>query len=78
VRIGHWAGVFAPRGTPEPIIEKMNAALLATVKSKEFHDTMVPQGIEPAPFTLAQYREFMKHERDRLGEIAKRSHMTVE
>jgi len=78
VRIGHWAGVFAPRGTPEPIIEKMNAALLATVKSKEFHDTMVPQGIEPAPFTLAQYRDFMKHERDRLGEIAKRSHMTVE
>ena len=75
VRIGHWAGVFAPRGTPQPILEKMNAELLAVVKSKEFHDKMVPQGIEPAPLDLAGYRGFIKHEHDRLGEIAKRSHM---
>ena len=75
VRIGHWAGVFAPRGTPQPILEKMNAELLAVVKSKEFHDKMVPQGIEPAPLDLAGYRNFIKHEHDRLGEIAKRSHM---
>ena len=75
VRIGHWAGVFAPRGTPQPILEKMNAELLAVVKSKEFHDKMVPQGIEPAPLDLAGYRSFIKHEHDRLGEIAKRSHM---
>jgi tripartite-type tricarboxylate transporter receptor subunit TctC len=25
VQIGHWAGLYAPRGTPEPIIERMNA-----------------------------------------------------
>ena len=75
VRIGHWAGLFAPRGTPQPILEKMNAELLAVVKSKEFRDKMVPQGIEPAPFDLAGYRDFIKHEHDRLGEIAKRSHM---
>jgi len=78
VRIGHWAGIFAPRGTPQPILEKMNAALLEVVKSKDFHDKMVPQGIEPAPFDLAGYRGFIKHEQDRLGEIAKRSHMQAE
>ena len=75
VRIGHWAGIFAPRGTPQPILEKMNTALLEVVKSKDFHDKMVPQGIEPAPFDLAAYRGFIKHEQDRLGEIARRSHM---
>jgi tripartite-type tricarboxylate transporter receptor subunit TctC len=78
VRIGHWAGIFAPRGTPQPILERMNKALLEVVKSKEFHDKMVPQGIEPAPFDLAAYRGFIKHERERLGEIAKRSHMQAE
>src|ERR1700687_1077152 len=25
VQIGHWAGLYAPRGTPEPIIQRMNA-----------------------------------------------------
>src|ERR1700761_4211080 len=29
VRIGHWAGLLAPRGTPEPIIAQMNAALMS-------------------------------------------------
>jgi len=75
VRIGHWAGIFAPRGTPQPILERMNAALLEVVKSKDFHDKMVPQGIEPAPFDLTAYRGFIKQEQDRLGAIAKRSHM---
>jgi hypothetical protein len=56
----------------------MNAALLAVVKSKEFHDKMVPQGIEPAPLDLAGYRNFIKHEQDRLGEIARRSHMQAD
>ena len=35
VQIGHWAGLYAPRGTPEPIIERMNAALQAALKTDE-------------------------------------------
>ncbi|HZZ94970.1 MAG TPA: tripartite tricarboxylate transporter substrate binding protein [Usitatibacter sp.] len=78
VRIGHWAGIFAPKGTPQPILEKMNAALLAVVKSREFHERMVPQGIEPAPLDLAGYRDFIRHERERLGEVAKRARMQAD
>jgi len=78
VRIGHWAGIFAPRGTPQSVLEKMSAALQDVVKSKDFHDKMVPQGIEPAPFDLAGYRAFIKKEHDRLGEIATRSHMQAD
>src|SRR4029079_12691299 len=49
VRIGHWAGVFAPKGTPQPILDRMNADIIAAAKSQEFHDKLVPSGIEPAP-----------------------------
>jgi tripartite-type tricarboxylate transporter receptor subunit TctC len=78
VRIGHWAGVFAPKGTPQPIVDRMNAEILATVKGKDFHDKLVPTGIEPAPFTLPQYVEFMKNERERLGVIARRAKMQAD
>src|SRR4051794_22180470 len=78
VRIGHWAGVFAPKGTPQPILDRMNTELIAAVKSKEFHDKLVPSGIEPSPLTLAQYIDFIKNERDRLGTIAKRAKMQAE
>ncbi len=78
VRIGHWAGVFAPKGTPQPIVDRMSKEILAVAKSKEFHDNLAPKGIEPAPLTLPQYVEFIRHERERLGEIAKRAKMLAD
>jgi tripartite-type tricarboxylate transporter receptor subunit TctC len=78
VKIGHWAGLFAPKGTPAPIIDRMNAELLAVVKSKEFADKLVPQGIEPAPYSLSAYHAFINAERDRLGKIAKAAKMQAD
>jgi len=78
VQIGHWAGLFAPRGTPQPIVERMNAELLAAVKSKEFRDRLVPSGIEPAPYSLDGYVAFITAERDRLGRIAKQARMQAD
>ena len=42
VLIGHWAGLFAPKGTPPAIVERMSKELEAAVKSAEFRDKMVP------------------------------------
>jgi tripartite-type tricarboxylate transporter receptor subunit TctC len=78
VKIGHWAGLYAPAHTPKAIIEKMNEELLAVVKSKDFHDKLVPQGIEPAPYSMAAYLAFLNAERDRLGKIAKAAKMQAE
>jgi len=78
VRIGHWAGLFAPKGTPQAILDRMSAELLATVKSKEFADKLVPTGIEPAPLTHDGYLAFLKSERERLGALAKRAKMQAD
>jgi tripartite-type tricarboxylate transporter receptor subunit TctC len=78
VKIGHWAGLFAPKGTPKPILERMSAELLAVVKSKEFQEKLIPQGIEPAPYTLPAYLAFINAERDRLGKIAKAAKMQAD
>lgn len=78
VDITHWAGLFAPKGTPQPILQKMNAELLAVVKSKEFADKLEPSGIEPAPYTLPEYVRFIDHERERLGRLARQAHMQAD
>ena len=75
VKIGHWAGLFAPKDTPRPIVERMNQELLAVVKGREFQDKLIPQGIEPAPYTLAAYNAFLNAERERLGKIVKSAKM---
>ena len=78
VKIGHWAGLFAPKGTPQPMVERMNTELLAVVRSAEFRDKLVPSGIEPAPYTLSGYIAFINAERDRLGRVARKAKMQAD
>ena len=78
VKISHWAGLFAPRGTPQAVLEKMNATLLEAVKSKEFADKLQPSGIEPAPYTLPGYIAFINAERERLSKLAQKAKMQAD
>jgi tripartite-type tricarboxylate transporter receptor subunit TctC len=78
VMIGHWAGLFAPKGTPPAIVERMSRELEAAVKSAEFADKMVPAGIEPEPGTTANFVAFINAERERLGALAKKANMQAD
>lgn len=77
VQIGHWAGLLAPRGTPEPIIQRMNAAL-ATVNSPDVHDRLASTGIETAAGSVADFAAFISAERQRLGALAVKAKMGEE
>ena len=78
VEIGHWAGLFAPKGTPPAIVERMSHELEAAVRSAEFRDKMVPSGIEPEPGTTSAFVAFIAAERERLGRLAKKAHMQAD
>ena len=77
VQIGHWAGLFAPRGTPEPIIQQMNAALVA-IKTAEVQDKLAASGIETAAGSVADFAAFITTERQRLGALAAKAKMSAE
>jgi tripartite-type tricarboxylate transporter receptor subunit TctC len=70
VQIGHWAGLYAPRGTPEPIIQRMNDELQAALKTDEVKGKLTPNGIEPAGGSIADFVKFTTTERKRLSELA--------
>ena len=73
--IGHWSGVFAPRGTPDEIFEKMNRAIDAAAQSLELRSRFIPQAIDPIGGSRASFVQFINGERTRLGAIAKASGM---
>ena len=75
IRIGHWAGLFAPRDTPQPIIQRMNAELQIALKTAEVHDKLAPSGIETAGGSVADFVAFITSERQRLGALAAKAKM---
>jgi len=75
VFIGHWSGVFAPKGTPEDILDKMNKAIDGALKSTELRARLIPQGIDPVGGSRADFAKFLNSEKSRLGAIVKSSAM---
>ncbi len=75
VFIGHWSGVFAPKGTPDDILNRMNAAINAALKSPELRARLIPQGIDPLGGSRADFVKFLDDEKKRLAPIVKAAQM---
>ena len=75
ILIGHWAGVFAPKGTPDAVLDKMNQAINAALKTPSVQSRLIPQGIEPAPGSRVSFAKFLADEKARLEPIVKRANM---
>jgi tripartite-type tricarboxylate transporter receptor subunit TctC len=76
--IGHWAGLFAPKGTSAEILEKMNTAVNTALKSPELRAKLIPQGIDPMGGSREDFRKFLASEKARLGPIAKAAAMQAD
>ena len=57
-----WFMTFAPAGTPEDVIAKLNETLNATLKSEALSKRMVEQGFDPLPSTVAEARQRLETE----------------
>jgi tripartite-type tricarboxylate transporter receptor subunit TctC len=75
IRIAHWAGVHAPRGTPDAILDKMAAAVDTAMKAPATVEHLKGMGIEPIGGTRASFNKFVDEERTRLGGVVKATGM---
>ena len=73
--IGHWAGVFAPKGTPVAVLDKMNQAINKALNTSDVQSRLTPQGIEPYPGNRMAFAKFLADEKNRLEPIVKRANM---
>jgi tripartite-type tricarboxylate transporter receptor subunit TctC len=73
-----WNGLFAPAGTPTPIIDKINADVNAVLKDPAIHAALVKQGLVPGGGTAAEFRSFIASEGEKWGAIIKKVGITVD
>ena len=74
-----WQGVFVPAGTPRPIVEKLHAALLATLDSPEIKQRFAGGVVNVVTSkTSEDFISFVGAETARWGKVAKESGATID
>jgi tripartite-type tricarboxylate transporter receptor subunit TctC len=51
--VGVWHGLYAPKGTPKPVIDRLEVALKAALKDPTLKQRFADLGTEPVPENLA-------------------------
>ncbi len=54
-----WYGIFAPTGTPAPVLEKLHAALTAAINSKAYADRIAQAEGEIPSMSIEETRKFI-------------------
>ncbi|HSV82181.1 MAG TPA: tripartite tricarboxylate transporter substrate binding protein [Ramlibacter sp.] len=73
-----WFGMFAPAGTPAPVIARLNAALAKVLADAEVKKKLAEQGAEPISEKPEQFAEFMRKESAKWGKVVKDSGATAD
>jgi len=72
-----WYSIVAPKGTPEPILEKASAEVVRAAREPAFADKLKVLGIEIIAGGRRELDDFRTKERKRLNEIVKATGISV-
>jgi tripartite-type tricarboxylate transporter receptor subunit TctC len=66
-----WLGIMAPKGTPQAIVDKLNAEIGKVVQKPEVKKMWAEQGAEPLVMTPAEFTAYMEKDIKKWAEVVK-------
>jgi tripartite-type tricarboxylate transporter receptor subunit TctC len=75
---GTWQGMLVPRGTPDAIVQRLNAELIAAIRSPDVRARLAGQGAEVVTMTPAEQDKFFNGERARWAQVATAAQIRAE
>jgi tripartite-type tricarboxylate transporter receptor subunit TctC len=74
-----WWGVFAPGGTPAPIVERLNAEINSIINTPEMRERFAQEGAEPTnSVTPQQVGAYVRKELDKWRAVAKEKNISAD
>jgi len=73
-----WFAIFAPAGTPRPIVDLLNAELGKAVADRDVASKLLAQVLDPMHQTPEEFARSLKVEYDRLRDVVKASGARIE
>jgi tripartite-type tricarboxylate transporter receptor subunit TctC len=72
-----WTALFAPRGTPQYVINRVNEDVAKVMSEPDVRERLVAFGYEPFPAAPADMTNLMSEESRRYAEIIRRSNISL-
>ena len=73
-----WLGIMAPKGTPQAIVDRLNAAITEMATSPEIAEAWRKQGAEPMRMTPPEFTAYLEADIEKWARIVKLSGAKVE
>lgn len=76
--ISTWFGVFAPAGTPKPIVDRLNAEFTRALSAPDIRERLARMGAEASPMSPEDFAAFVRTEQAKYERVVKASGARVE
>ncbi len=76
--MGSWQAVFAPAGTPRPIVDRLHAEIMKALATPEAQARLKGFGMVPSDMTPAQLGEYQKSEVEKWAKVVKAAGIKAE
>jgi tripartite-type tricarboxylate transporter receptor subunit TctC len=76
--VANWYGLFAPAGTPKPVLETLHSAIVEFAASPDIKERLSALGAEPATLTPAQFAAMIKGDIARWKAVARDANVRID
>ena len=76
--VDSWSGLFAPAGTPQPILEKLQKAVAKAAASKEMRDALQAQGAVLVGGSSTEFKAYINKDVDHMTQVFKTVKVTLD
>lgn len=73
-----WHGVFAPAGTPKPVVDQLAADVKQILEQPAVQKTLTEVGAVPSPMSPEEFSKFIAAERTKWQEVVKAAGVTAQ
>lgn len=73
-----WHGLIAPKGMPQPVVERVNAELNKALKAKDMEEKLAADGVSPAGGTSQQFGALIKRDIEVWAKVVKQAGVKAE
>ena len=72
-----WFGLFAPAGTPKPLVDDLNKHIVAILKTPEMQQKMLELGAQPVGDSPEQFAEYVRADNKKWQEVGKANNIKL-